>query len=1154
MKGTDMNSATCVSMHSRPCARRVLPAALLALTLGACGGGHGGGGGGSSTPPPPPPPSGTVAGVAGKGLLLNAIVNFYAVTNGAASTTSLASVRTNTTTGAFSSPVTSAGPVLVTVTVDSSSQMLDELSGTAVAAPAGLVLHALLDSVTNQQAIAVTPLTEMAYDIALAASGGLTAANNDAADNAVSTAFLNGAPVLDTQPIDIKNYKSAPVAQQELAKLLVALALAANEGTATGSSGAACTGGTYATRLVCMIGGLGTLLTMNSSGQGALAANANYIGAAYQQLSNGTVTVDGGQAPSALGLNVVTQAEQTFETALSTQAPPPGYNASAAPLANTKAFFADLRTNILAQSTAAVAQNFGLAPEAAAISADIKANVEPAFDQTVLAVSAMNIASELITEGLAGISVGSTAGIDGPEGIALGTDGTLYVADFTDDTVVQVNSSGVTSPFAGSTGVIGAANGQGPAASFDNPDSVAVDTAGNVYVADYDNNSIRMITPSGAVSTIAGGGNGPTPASTGTPPAGFLDGPGATALFSGPSGIVFDPITGNLFVADAINGAIRMISLPSYAVTTIAGGGGTQGAISYGTLGFKDGTGGSAGTALFFVPFGIAVDGSGNLYVADTFNHAIRKIAAGTYAVSTLAGGGGGNATNTEGTPGYANGSAAAALFKKPFQVAVDGSGNVFVADTGNAVIREISAGTVSLFAGTAPTAGPVSVVGNTDGAPGVATFGSPQDVIVTGSGAAETLYVADFQNAEIRKVDSSGNVTTFARSNRRYRAEKHTVICGYDPVTLATATNVALCRYGRSDNLMLMTVTQSSATTYDVKTQPLTGTPSGGPVENFLVGLTPSSAYAPLDASFSLVPSTNTVTGTVSGPYYVTATGGQVTGAITVAVSNLNGATGSGTIAASGTLSNGSGGISLTNATLGTDTTITLENDLGLGGEGFVAAGSPSPHGITATLDLSDVTTSAYSYAAKFTIGTGVADKSGTYDVPSSVTLTGSIAAVGTGGVLTPLFSGDVSLSAMGIASYDATQPISSTNFVTAEIQVAGDLSLSGGRVLTLSAALNASQTVPTPTMPDSLTVTYTYATPTGTRQVNATAQYDSVNGYSGTLTNNGGVKVTLTYPIGGGLSGTVTDDGTTTATITPTGTPGPTINYSDGTTESLF
>jgi sugar lactone lactonase YvrE len=1119
----------------------------LSLILAACSGGGGGGGG---TPPPPAMTTGTVAGVAGKGLLLNAIVNFYAVTNGAASTASLANVRTDSMTGAFTSPVTTSGPVLVTVTVDSSTQMLDELSGTALAAPTGLVLHALLDSVTDQQSIAVTPLTEMAYDIALAASGGLTATNNDAADNAVSTAFLAGAPVLNTQPIDVKNYKSAPAAQQELSKLLTALDVAANNGTATDASGDACNGASYAARLVCLVGGLGNLLTVNSGGQGTLTSAANFIGAAYSEIDNDAVTVDGGQAPSALGLDVATQAETTFNTYIATQAPLPGYNAGAAPLPNTMAFFDDIRTNILDQSTTGT---FGLAPVAASVAADVRTNVEPALDHTILAVSAMTIASQLITAGATAVSVGSTADMNAPEGLALAPNGTLYVADFNDDQILQVNSSGVISPVAGSLDQIGSTNTQASSALFDNPSGVAVDKAGNVYVADFNNNSIRMITPDGTVTTIAGGANGPTPPSVGYV-LGFQDGPGATALFSGPCAVVFDPVSGNLFVADALNSAIRMIALPSYNVTTIAGGGGTFGTYSFGTEGFRDGTGASA---LFFIPFGLAVDKSGNLYVADSLNSAIRKIAASTHAVTTIAGGGGGNATNTQGSPGYANGAAATALFNSPFQVTVDGSGNVFVADTKNDVIREISGGNVSLFAGTAPTGTqsvPVAVAGNTDGAPGVATFTSPQDVIVDASG---NLYVGDVGNAEIRKVDSSGNVTTFAKSVRGFRSEKHSVYCGYDPVLLDTPTNVAMCRYGGYANPMLMTVTQTSAGTYDVKTQPLTGTPSNVPGQNpVLSGLTPSASNAALDATFQVAQDTGAgnYTASMSGPYYVTAAGGQITASLNLALSNLNATTASGTLAASGTLSGGSGGISLTNATLGPDTSVTFLNDWGLASVfKDPASAAPPPHGITGTLDLSNVTTSAYSYAAKFTIGAGVLDKSGTFEVPGTVSLAGSIAQVGAGNALTPLFSGNVSLSLQGIASYDATMPISSTNFVNAQVQVAGDFSLTGGRVLSITAAINASQTVPTPTAPDSLTATYTYSTPSGTAQVNATAQYDSVNGYSGILTNNGGVKVMLTYPINGSLSGTVTDNGTTTATINP-GPAGPTINYTNGTVQSLF
>src|SRR5271157_5553196 len=157
--------------------------AAACLLLTACGGG---GGGGATTPTPTPVPSGTVSGVAAKGLLLNGIVSFYSVTNGVASTTAVTFVRTDAKTGAFSTTVSSAGPVVVTLTTDASTQMLDELSGMPVAAPPRLILHAVFDSVTNLQPIAVTPLTEMAYDIAKKSAGGLTTANIDAANSAVS--------------------------------------------------------------------------------------------------------------------------------------------------------------------------------------------------------------------------------------------------------------------------------------------------------------------------------------------------------------------------------------------------------------------------------------------------------------------------------------------------------------------------------------------------------------------------------------------------------------------------------------------------------------------------------------------------------------------------------------------------------------------------------------------------------------------------------------------------------------------------------------------------------------------------------------------------------------------------------------------------------
>jgi hypothetical protein len=146
-------------------------------------------------------------------------------------------------------------------------------------------------------------------------------------------------------------------------------------------------------------------------------------------------------------------------------------------------------------------------------------------------------------------------------------------------------------------------------------------------------------------------------------------------------------------------------------------------------------------------------------------------------------------------------------------------------------------------------------------------------------------------------------------------------------------------------------------------------------------------------------------------------------------------------------------------------------------------------------------------------------------------------------------LFSGSVSASLQGLPSFDALQPLSATNFFTAQAMFDGTLSLPGGRVLTVTATANASQITATPAQPDSASVTYSYTTPTGTATLNAAGQYDATHGYSGTITNNAGVVIAVSDPISGSLTGTVTANGVTTATIN-----GAFIFYSDGTSESLF
>ncbi|MEZ2338547.1 DUF6443 domain-containing protein [Mucilaginibacter sp. RCC_168] len=305
---------------------------------------------------------------------------------------------------------------------------------------------------------------------------------------------------------------------------------------------------------------------------------------------------------------------------------------------------------------------------------------------------------------------GTTASFNGPVGIAMDKQGNVYVADATGNVIRKITPSAVVTTFAGS-GTPGATNGTGTVATLGHPDGICTDNAGNIYVADLGNQMIRKITPSGVVTTLAGSGTG-----------GFVNGTGAAASFNFPTGVVADP-SGNIYVAESGNNCVRKIT-PSGVVTTLAGNG---------TGGFTNGTGTAA---TFNSPFGIAIDASNNIYVADRFNHVIRKITqAGV--VTTFAG---------SGASGMANGSATTASFNDPAAVTVDPSGNVYVADkgTGSFQIRSITpAGNVSTLSGTGAT-------GWNDGVGNVATFATPWGITNDGLG---NLYVCDYSNNIIRKV-----------------------------------------------------------------------------------------------------------------------------------------------------------------------------------------------------------------------------------------------------------------------------------------------------------------------------------------------------------------------------------------------------------------
>ena len=308
---------------------------------------------------------------------------------------------------------------------------------------------------------------------------------------------------------------------------------------------------------------------------------------------------------------------------------------------------------------------------------------------------------------------GAAAAFNVPGGAAVDSVGNVYVADQHNDEIRKITPAGVVTTLAGAAGQIGSSNGSGSAARFYYPSSVAVDSVGNVYVADQYNDEIRKITPSGVVTTLAG--------SAGL--AGSSDGTGSAARFYLPCGVAVDSV-GNVYVADDYNGEVRKIS-PTGVVTTMAVG--------------------------FGRPTGVAVDSAGNVYMADQGNEDVCKITP-SGVVTTLAG--------SAGQTGSSDGSGSAARFDYPSGVAVDNAGNVYVADEYNDEIREISPSAV-----VTTLAGFAGQPGSTDGILSAARFGYPTGVAVDSAG---NVYVADQGNQEIRLLSSTllpGDMAAFSET-----------------------------------------------------------------------------------------------------------------------------------------------------------------------------------------------------------------------------------------------------------------------------------------------------------------------------------------------------------------------------------------------------
>ncbi len=262
------------------------------------------------------------------------------------------------------------------------------------------------------------------------------------------------------------------------------------------------------------------------------------------------------------------------------------------------------------------------------------------------------------------------------------------------------------------------------------PSAMAFDAQGNLYFAETNNHVVRKISVGGGLTTVAGNSV-----------QGFAGdgGPAAAAELDSPAGLAVDA-TGNLYIADSHNHRVRLVTAATGVVTTIAGSG---------VAGYS-GDGGLAVAARLALPTALALDAAGNVYVADTDNHRVRRITTGTGQITTVAGNG------IEGFGGD-GGLATAAAIDSPNGLAIDGAGNLFLADTHNGRVREVNAATglISTVAGAATQA-----YGGDGGAAKVAGLALPRGLTID---AAGNLYVADSANHRIRRISAAGTITTIA-------------------------------------------------------------------------------------------------------------------------------------------------------------------------------------------------------------------------------------------------------------------------------------------------------------------------------------------------------------------------------------------------------